>query len=239
MKNEHQKVANNTAKAQIERLQEELQQYVHSISHDLSAPLRAISGFLEVILKNNSQKFDEKTKRHFDLIHSSVIRGQNLLEGVNRVARIETEAKEPCNCDIGVVEKVLESLAHEIEIADAKIHCKDLPCFFADEAQLATVFFELISNAVRYKSADISCEINICGYTDDNFCYFEVGDNGMGIAPEHHESVFNMFRTLDADKNTLGIGLTLCKKIIDRHGGEISIESIPQQTKVMFSLPKS
>ncbi len=143
----------------------------------------------------------------------------------------EVALKEP-------VEWAVDNLRSSIEESGAVVETDPLPTLYCDKSQIAQVFQNLISNAIKYRSADTP-RIHIAAQQEDSCCVLSVRDNGIGIAPAYHDKVFGVFRRLHGtDYAGTGIGLAICKKIVEKHGGRIWVESGAGVGSVFkFSIP--
>ena len=146
---------------------------------------------------------------------------------------------QPIDCN-GVVATVLESLRMAIEESDARVHYEGLPTVMGDEAQLTHLFQNLIANAIKFRR-ELPPQVDIQAIRENGFWRFAVQDNGIGIAADYFDRIFVMFQRLHGRRSYpgTGIGLAICKKIVERHGGRIWAESVPDQgTTFLFTLPR-
>ncbi|MGE5476968.1 MAG: ATP-binding protein, partial [Bacteroidales bacterium] len=219
----------------------ELEQFAYLASHDLQEPLRSISSFLQLLVRRYGGRLDSEAD---DYIRYAVESAQRMSRQVNdlldysRVGRDDTGA-EPCDAD-ALARAAEHALASAIAEAGATITIAPLPRVSCRPAELQSVFQNLIGNAVKYRDAGRSPVIAVSAETEaDGMVRFAVSDNGIGIEPEYHERIFAVFQRLhrrDRFEGT-GIGLALCRKIVERHGGRIWVESRPGQgTTMLFTL---
>jgi PAS domain S-box-containing protein len=226
---------------ELELSNAELEQFAYVASHDLQEPLRMITGFLNLLERKYNSLLDEKGKQYI----------QFSVDGAERMRQIILDLLEYSRADnIGQKETVdLNELLSEIKLLekkliqerDAQIIYHNLPKVLASKSPMRQLFQNIIENSLKYSSPDVPAVIEIS--TEDVGAYwkFSLKDNGIGISKEHHEKVFQIFQRLHSkDKYSgTGIGLAICKKIVEKHGGEIWIESEENMgTTVFFTLKK-
>lgn len=224
----------------LEIANKELSGFAYVVSHDLKAPLRAISRLAQWLVSDYADAFDDDGKQMIELLVGRVKRMDSLIEGILEYSRIGRLEGEPIAVDLNqVVRDVLDSLAPPEHIQVEVAH--ELPTLTIDKIRIMQVFQNLISNAIKFLDNPRG-EITIDCTSDDAFWIFSVGDNGPGIDPKYHDRIFRIFQTLqprDTFEST-GIGLSLVKKIIEWYGGRVWVESaIGQGSVFRFSLPKA
>jgi PAS domain S-box-containing protein len=207
----------------------ELEQFAYVASHDLQSPLRAISGYLNLLTKRYEDKLDAEGERFIHRTVENVKRMQRLINDLLAYSRLHTRGKpfEPTDCN-EVLKEVLEMLHPAIEESGAVIHQGELPTFMADRVQMMQLFQNLIGNGIKFRK-DSSPRIHVEARRSGRGWAFAVKDNGIGIDPQYGERIFLIFQrlhTVDQYPGT-GIGLAICKKIVERHGGRIWVESRP------------
>jgi PAS domain S-box-containing protein len=221
----------------------ELERFAYIVSHDLKEPLRTINAFSEIIKNNYSEDLDEDAKMYFDFIISSVHRMTNLVEGILEYSKIEVNETAFETTDLNdIIRKVVNDLSVVIEEKNAVIEFENLPSLFCDSLQIRQLFQNLISNGIKFSAAGKTPHIKIEYQENPDYFQFSVEDNGIGVPKHFQESVFSMFKRLHPREKYIGqgIGLSLCKRIVERHGGEIWIDSDGKTyTKVLFSIPVS
>ena len=205
----------------------ELEQFAYVASHDLQTPLRAISGYLNLLTKRFDGKLDGDADRFIHRTHANVLRMQRLINDLLTYSRLTTRAHpfQPTDCD-QVVAEVLEMLQPVIEESGARVMQGALPTIPADGGQLFQLFQNLIGNAIKFRDHRPH-EVHVGEERADKGWIFSVKDNGIGIDPQYGERIFLIFQrlhTMDQYPGT-GIGLAICKKIVERHGGKIWVES--------------
>lgn len=218
----------NRSNEELLRSNDELRQFAYVASHDLQEPLRSITSFCDLLKDDYLGQFDEQADDYIERIVSGAKRMKSLvtdLLGYSRVNRDEQAAFGKVDTR-HVVSDALANLQGSINEAGAEVSVGHMPTVFGDRAQLIQLLQNLIGNAIKYRSEQ-SPRIYIGARKDGAAWEFTVRDNGIGIAPEHHQQIFEIFKRLhDRDKYPgTGIGLAVCKKIVRRHGGQISVDS--------------
>ena len=223
------------------RSNKELEQFAYVSSHDLQEPLRKITNFSDILELKYKDKLDENGKRYIDKITRSSRRMQKLIDDLLSLSRINTLEKEYKKVDLNEVLKIVQQNLKEIFWKNsAKIIAGELPVIFADEKQMIQLFQQLISNALKFRSEE-SPTIQITFKDLGEFWQFSIQDNGIGFEMKYAERIFTVFQKLHSrnEYSGTGIGLTICRKIVDSYGGKIGAESEPGKgTKVIFSLLK-
>lgn len=216
---------------ELTRSNAELEQMAYVASHDLQEPLRMVTSYLQLLVQRYGGRLDTDAHEFIGFAVDGAKRMQALIDDLLTYSRVGTKAKplEPVDCT-PVVETALRSLRMVIEESGAQIEYGTLPTVLGDAAQLAQLFQNLIANALKFR-ADQPPRIQIRAEREDGFWRFEVQDNGIGIAPEYFDRIFVMFQRLHSRSTYpgTGIGLAICKKIVERHGGRIWVESEPGQ----------
>ncbi|MFA7060852.1 MAG: ATP-binding protein [Pedobacter sp.] len=219
---------------------QDLEQFAYVASHDLQEPLRKIAGFTELLANRCKGTLDEKAESYMEYIVDGATRMRNLINGLLSYSRIMRSGRElaEVNCS-AVVSRVLRDMELAIKESDSKIICGPLPVIKADLTQLGQLFQNLIGNAIKYRGATpLRIEINAVRQRND--WLFSVVDNGIGIAPEFFERIFAIFQRLHtrAEYPGTGMGLAICQKIVERHGGKIWVESkVGTGSTFFFTIP--
>jgi chemotaxis family two-component system sensor kinase Cph1 len=225
----------------LSRSNADLREFAYIASHDLQEPLRNVSTFTQLLAKRYSGQLDSDADTFIKYIVDSALRMTQLIRDLLVYSQvIHSEQDDMQEVALGeTVDWALANLRSSIEESGAIVETDALPAVRCDKSQIAQVFQNLISNAIKYRSAEaprieITCQRNEIGWV------FSVRDNGIGISPAYHEKVFGVFRRLHGtDYAGTGIGLAICKKIVEKHGGRIWVESEAGQGSVFkFSLPK-
>jgi PAS domain S-box-containing protein len=227
---------------ELERSNSELQQFAYVASHDLQEPLRAVVGCIQMLDERNAGALDERSRELMGHIVEGAKRMQTLISdllaysrvGSKGISRIHIDARE-------MVNKARRQLSVAIAESNAIIHVDSLPLMWADPSQITQLFQNLIGNAIKFRGT-IQPEIHISAEQVDGETIFSVRDNGIGIAPEYHKKIFGIFQRLLSrrDYPGTGIGLAICKKIVERHDGRIWVESIAGEgANFRFTLSES
>ncbi|WP_323191876.1 PAS domain S-box protein [Halostella sp. PRR32] len=224
----------------LEESNERLEQFAYAASHDLKEPLRMVSSYLQLIEKRYADELDEDGQEFLDFAVDGADRMGEMIDGLLEYSRVDTQGEplEPVELD-AVVEDVLEDLQFRIEESDAEITTESLPRVEGDASQLRQVFQNLVSNAIEY-SDDGPLRIHISGETEGNKQTISVSDNGIGIDPDDTERIFRVFQRLHSPEEHAGtgIGLALSRRIVERHGGDIWVDSEPGEGSTFsFTLP--
>lgn len=218
----------------------ELQQFAYVASHDLQEPLRMVSSYVQLLKRRYEGALDERADMYIQFAVDGAARMQGLINDLLAYSRVGTqgEAFRPVDCK-KVVRQTVQNLEMTIQESQAEIRWDDLPAVHGDQGQLVQLFQNLIANAVKFRSHDAP-RVQIAVTAQGPFHQFAVTDNGIGIEPEYQDRIFVIFQRLhNRDKYPgTGIGLALCKKIVERHGGHIWFESEPGRgTTFFFTLP--
>lgn len=228
------KIAERTAQLaerakDLERSNMELQQFAYVASHDLQEPLRTIASFTQLLAKRYADKLDDKAREFIGFAVDGSKRMQTLINDLLSFSRVGTQGKalEPVRCD-ETLDAVLRSLKRAIEESGAVITRDPLPVVLADELQLGQLLQNLLGNALKFRG-DKAPRIHIGAERTGEAWKISVRDNGIGIAPEHYERIFVIFQRLHTKTQYAGtgIGLAICKKIAERHGGRLWVEPAP------------
>jgi len=214
---------------EIERKNAELSQYAFVTSHDLQEPLRKIRNYSELLEKSHNDQLGEKGNKYIRSIVSGSIRMQELIENLMSLASITERPLQLQRIDTRVlVKKVLLSGKLDQEIENASLSFGTIPSFTADRDQMQKLFFHLLSNALKFRSGQ-KLQINIYGEELAEYWQFSVRDNGIGFEEKYQDKIFRVFERLNRGDRYpgTGIGLALCKRIVERHGGEIKAISQP------------
>ena len=212
---------------ELARSNKDLEQFAYVASHDLQEPLRAVSGFVSLLERQLQDSLNAKTKEYMNFTVDGVARMQSLINGLLEYSRIDTRGKPPESTDSGKsLDNAILSLQASIKESSAKITHDNLPTVNIDPVQLSQLFQNLISNAIKFRSENPP-EIHVSANHQDNAWRFSVKDNGIGIDPQYAGRIFMIFQRLHTRKKYpgTGIGLSLCKKIVERHSGKIWVES--------------
>jgi signal transduction histidine kinase len=230
--------------AELERSNEELEQFAYVASHDLREPARMVKSYLELLENRYRGELDEKADTFIYYAVDGAERMQEMINALLDLSRVGTRGKEPAPTDAeAVLERTLTSLGKAIEENDAMVTHDPLPTVMADQAQLAQVFQNLIANGIKFQRDGVPPQVHISAeQKGDDEWKFCVEDNGIGIDPEQAERLFQIFQRLHTreEYEGTGIGLALCRRIVERHGGRIWVESeVGAGSMFCFTLPGS
>lgn len=222
------------------RSNRDLQQFAYVASHDLQEPLRMVSSFTQMLLLRYEDKLDDDGKEFISYAVDGCKRMYDLLNALLAYSRVQTKGKEFVKVDLeNVFEKVLQNLSLKITERNAVINKNDLPALYADENQMIQLIQNLIDNGIKFSAG--SPKISISSRSENDEYIISVSDEGVGISEEYYERVFKIFQRLVTrqEYEGTGIGLAICKRIVERHGGKIWIESKPGKGSTFhFSIPK-
>jgi PAS domain S-box-containing protein len=221
---------------ELKRSNEDLKQFASAASHDLQEPLRGIESFIRLLEKRYKGKLDQKADEYIDYVVNDVGRMQMLIKDLLEYSRISVKEKvvSPVNCSV-VLEQALSNLRSAIEESSAEVTYDLLPAVMGDEAQLSRLFQNLIGNAIKFRSKE-PLKVHISADREENAWIFAVRDNSIGIDPKQAERIFLIFQRLHSrhEYPGTGVGLAVCKKIVERHEGRIWIESEPEKGATFF-----
>jgi chemotaxis family two-component system sensor kinase Cph1 len=229
-----------TAEEKLRRSNTELEQFAYSASHDMREPLRTIAGFLQLLEKRYRGRLDEKADEYIDFAVESAHRMGKLLDDLLEFSRLEWKPgkMKPINCSVAL-EKAIYDLGTAIEESGTQITYDPLPTVVADESQITRVFQNLVANAIKFRGKG-KPRIHVSAEEKDNEWVFSVRDEGIGLDPKFAERIFVVFQRLHTkqDYPGTGMGLALCKKIVNLHGGRIWVESeLGKGATFYFTLP--
>ncbi len=226
----------------LELSNKDLEQFAYVANHDLQEPLRMISSYTQLLERKYSDKLDQDASDYIHYAVDGAIRMQKLLNDLLEYSRIksQSEQNEPVDAT-ALLGQAVANLKQLLTENTALVTNDDLPVINADEAQMIRVFQNLIENAVKFQKKTELPQIHISCTKQDNMYRFSVADNGIGIEKQYHDKVFVVFQRLHSVKDYpgTGIGLSICKRIIERHGGTIWFESeVGEGTTFYFTIPK-
>ncbi|MEU8589488.1 ATP-binding protein [Streptomyces sp. NPDC048664] len=225
----------------LKRSNEELEQFAYIASHDLQEPLRKVSSFTQLLQRRYRGQLDDRADQYISYAVDGANRMQVLINDLlafSRIGRVHN-ALDPVDLHT-VLDKTLDTLSISIEEAGARITREDLPTVAGDTTQLGMLWQNLISNAIKFRAPERTPEIHIGVRQGDGLWQFTVTDNGIGIEPEYADRVFVIFQRLHTKDRYpgSGIGLAMCKKIVEHHGGTIRVEPTAEPgTRIAFTLP--
>ena len=236
---ERQRAELDEAIAELRRSNAELEQFAYVASHDLKEPLRMVSSYLQLIERRYGSDLDDEAEEFFEYALDGAERMRAMISALLEYSRLgrRNESFESVDCN-HVVESVLANLEVAIEETGAEVTVEDLPTVQGDADQLRQLFQNLVGNAIEY-AGDASPNVRVgIERRGDEWC-FTVEDDGVGIPGERTDRIFDLFMSDDQSGGT-GIGLAICEKIVDRHGGRIWVESEPGVGSTFhFTVPES
>ena len=225
---------------ELERSNADLQQFAYVASHDLQEPLRVMNGYLDLMRNSLEEGDTADVLSMLDRVRRSTGRMDALIQDLLEYARVDAQPEPFRETDLNeVLGFALGNLEVTIKENDVKIEQDPLPTVTGDQSQLLQLFQNLVANGIKFR-ADDPCVVRITARTENEHHEISVQDNGIGIAPDHIDRIFTIFERLNpADRYPgSGIGLSVCKKIVERHGGTIWADSTPGGgTTMRFTLP--
>ena len=215
--------------SELARSNADLEQFAYVASHDLQEPLRAVVSYLQLLERRYGGQLDERAEKYIGYAVDGGRRMQTLISDLltySRVGRRDV-AMEPVDLD-AVLDRTESSLRIAIEESGATISRDPLPTVDGDPTQLTQLFQNLVANAIKFRGEAPPC-IHVGAERQDGAWLFSVRDNGIGIAPEYRERVFVLFQRLHGrdEYGGTGIGLAVCKKIVERRGGTLWVDETP------------
>jgi PAS domain S-box-containing protein len=228
---------------ELNRSNEELGQFAYIASHDLQEPLRMVASYTQLLSRRYKGKLDADADEFIAFAVDGASRMQRLIQDLLTYSRIGTKGKDLRNTSSEeALQQALVNLRGAIEEKGALVTHDLLPAVMADEMQLTQLFQNLVGNAIKYQNSGVP-RIHIAAVKNGGKQWiFSVKDNGLGIDPQYFERIFGMFQRLHKREEFAGtgIGLAICKKIVERHGGHISVESqVGQGSTFRFALEES
>jgi PAS domain S-box-containing protein len=226
---------------ELARSNVELERFAYVASHDLQEPMRTVQRFAQLLQRNFGESLKGEAKEFFDFIIGGVQRMQTLLNDLLAYSRVGSQgaAFAPANCK-EICANVLESLQASVESHQAKVTVEPLPVVIGDATQLGQMFQNLLVNAIKFHGQRTP-RVHVSVKEASSEWVFSVADNGIGIASEYFDRIFIIFQRLHTieEYGGTGIGLAICKKIAERHGGRIWVESVVGEGSIFhFSIPK-
>lgn len=224
----------------LARSNAELEQFAYVASHDLQEPLRMVASFTQLLAKRYRGRLDQDADEFIGFAVDGANRMQQLINDLLAYSRVGTRGKSPAPTDLNEVLGYAEANLNEaIKESGAVVTHEPLPIVDVDQVQFTQLFQNLLANAIKFRSRETP-RIHVSAQVQEGDWLIAVQDNGIGIAPEHRERIFSVFQRLHsrAEYPGTGIGLALCKKIVERHGGRIWVESAPGQGSTFyFNIP--
>jgi len=211
----------------LERSNADLERFAYVASHDLQEPLRMVASYVKLLDRRYKDKLDQDAKDYIEFAAEGATRMQQMINDLLAYSRVGTRGKplEPTDLE-AALSRAMRNLDVVIKENDATVTHASLPTVLADDVQMIQLFQNLIGNAIKFKGGD-QPRVHVSAEPKGSEWQISVHDNGIGIAPQYFERIFIIFQRLHtrADYPGSGIGLAICKKIIERHGGRIWVES--------------
>lgn len=222
--------------AELMRSNDELSQFAYIVSHDLQEPLRMVASFLQLLEKRYEAVFDADGRKFIRFAVDGAKRMQSLIQDLLSLSRVQTQAKPATSTDCAqLFRNVMENLQIAVAEAKATVTCDRLPVIVADGTQIAQIIQNLIDNALKFRGTE-AVKIHVGAIRRKDGWEFSVSDNGIGIEPEFYDRVFGIFQRLHSSAAFpgTGIGLAVCKKIVELHSGRIWVQSKPGSGATFF-----
>jgi len=239
------KIARNASERQrmeqaLERTNDELQRFAFTISHDLQEPLRTVRSYAELLERRYKGKIDEDANEFIHYMVDGTKRMGQLLKDIlaySQAGREDKTRPEPTQA-ANVVQWAHMNVDGLLKQAGGTLTWDPMPTVMVDQTQFASLFQHLFTNSIKFRSTEAP-KIHVSAVRSDGMWEFSVRDNGVGVDPEYHERIFGVFKRLaNRDVPGTGIGLAICRKIVEAHGGKIWFESQPGHgSTVKFTLP--
>lgn len=215
----------------LERSNQELQDFASIAAHDLQEPLRKIQTFGDRLVTRFQKELSSDAQDYLERMLSSAKRMRKLIDDLLTFSRVTTKAKafEPADLN-QILQDVLSDLEVRIEQTKAKIEVTDLPLIDADPSQMRQLFQNLLANALKFHQKDVSPVIQVKSTSTQTHCSISVADNGIGFEEKYLDRIFTIFQRLHGkhEYEGTGVGLAVCRRIVERHGGTITAKSSPE-----------
>ncbi|MDJ0577566.1 MAG: ATP-binding protein [Xenococcaceae cyanobacterium MO_234.B1] len=206
----------------------ELEQFAYIVSHDLLEPLRSISGFSYLLQEEYQSQLNQEAREYLDFINDGAARMKQLIEDLLAFSRVGSQnlVLTPIDCE-QIIREVISNLQAAITENQVKIHWDNLPKVIGDRTLLIQLWQNLISNAIKFRNSESVTQIYIAATQKSHELVFSIRDNGIGIDPQYTEDIFAVFRRLHTRQQYpgTGIGLAICRRIAELHGGKIWVKS--------------
>ncbi len=224
----------------LQRSNADLEQFAYVASHDLQEPLRMVSSYVQLLERNYGGQLDDKAEKYIRYAVEGAHRMQSLIGGLLEYSRAGVEAHLDSVGLDAALDLALPNLKSVIDESQAKVIRMPLGEAVADTNQIAQVLQNLIGNAIKFRRPDAPPEIRISSEPRDREILVSVADNGIGIEPQYADRIFVIFQRLHLRNEYpgTGIGLSICRKVVERHGGRIWVESSDAGATFRFTLPR-
>ena len=226
--------------ADLKRSNTDLQQFAYVASHDLQEPLRMVASYTQLLEERYQDKLDTDAKEFIQFAVDGALRMQRLINDLLSYSLVGARQKpvKPTDCN-SVLSQVIANLSVTIEQNNVIITTDDLPTVMADASQMQELFNNLVGNAIKFRS-EHAPRVHVSAKQNGNKWLFSVQDNGLGIDPQYNNKIFLIFQRLHSKEEYpgTGIGLAICKRIVERHGGKIWVDSnVGKGSTFYFTLP--
>lgn len=224
----------------LTRANEELTHFAHVVGHDLRAPLRTVIGLTQVLSRANTERLDEQGRQLMTMITAAGLRMHKMLQDLLELAKVtQSEISQQVVCLEEALAEALQHLRSDIEEAGAVVTSDTLPQVACNQAQMVQLFQNLVGNALKYRKPGSAARVHISASSQGDEWIISVHDDGIGFQQEYAEQIFEVFQRLHGSEYSgTGMGLAICKHIVERHGGRIWATSRPGEGSVFaFSLP--
>lgn len=228
--------------SESETLKQEFKQFVYGASHDLNSYARGMIEFSKLLMEEEAKNLSDEGKLYLSMILENGQKLHGMMDSLVEFSRLNTMEKPFTKVDCNViVQNILIASKDKIKAKQAKIAVGQLPTLNADVDQLTQLFWALINNSLKFVEPGQAPEINISAESRGDYWQFIIKDSGIGIEPVYFDRVFEAFKRLnsDIDYPGPGIGLTLAKKIVTRHGGKIWLDQVEKGCVINFTIPAS
>ena len=225
--------------AELDRAMKDLEAFAYSVSHDLRTPLRAISGFSQILLDAEREQLSEDGRRMLDRVVHNALHMAQLIDDILAYSRAGNKALEWCDVDTG---RLARDVVEELRPAypEVNVVIADLPGVRGDATMLRQIFTNLIGNALKFSNCMEHGRVELSGHREGGDTVFVIRDNGVGFDMQYARKLFGMFQRMHSDSQFpgTGVGLAIVKRLVERHGGRIWADSEPGQGAVFsFTLP--
>ena len=232
---------------ELARSNRDLEQFAYVASHDLQEPLRKIQAFGDRLQTKYREALPDEGKDYVERMHVSAARMRRLIDDLLTYSRVTTQTRPPVRINLSkLVQEVISDLDEYIDRSGADVNVEDLPSLDADPSQMRQLFQNLIANAIKFRRPAVPPKVRI--YTEpaeggcENFYRILIQDNGIGFDEKYRERIFQVFQRLHGrdEYEGSGIGLAICRKIVEQHGGTIDARSqVGEGTTFILTLPLS